>query len=82
MANVDMLMERAAPMDAVSLLASMGNLFREMADVAAEGQAALADGKVSPEEARRILRQLRDVFTVGGGMTARLQATIDAGQPA
>lgn len=37
MANVDMLMERAAPMDAVSLLASMGNLFREMADVARGG---------------------------------------------
>ncbi len=82
MANMDILTERIAPMDAVSLLASMGNLFREMADVAAEGQAALIDGKVNPDEARRILRQLRDVFTVGGCMVARLQATIDAGQPA
>lgn len=82
MANADILTEFVAPMDAVSLLASMGNLFREMADVAAEAQAALVDGQVVPEEARRILRQLRDVFTVGGGMVARLQATIDAGQPA
>lgn len=77
---MDVLTERIAPMDAVSLLAGMGNLFREMADVAAAGQAALADGTVSPEEARRVLRQLRDVFIVGGGMVARLQATIDAGQ--
>lgn len=82
MANMGVLAERAAPMDALSLLAGMGSLFREMADVAAAGQAALADGQVSPDEARRILRQLRDVFIVGGGMVARLQATIDAGQPA
>ena len=81
-ANADFTAEQRPPMDAANLLSSMGHLFKEMGDVAAEGQAALEDGIVTAEEARRILRQLRDVFFVGGSMLARLQANIDAGSRA
>lgn len=78
-ANCGNCYDMAEPMDAVALISSMGNLFGEMAEVASEGKAALADdGKVDAAEAKRILKKLRNVIAVGADMMGRLQARVEA----
>lgn len=78
LANIPAGQKDAAPMDAVGLIQRIGELFKEGADVAAESKAALADGRLTAQEARRIMRELRDVEIVAGRMLAELQATIEA----
>lgn len=76
--NVNAVELQNRPMDAIALLSSMGALFAEMGALAAEGQKALEDHHIDPNEARRLLRRLRAIFDVGCDMVPRLQATIDA----
>lgn len=78
LANIPAGGKSPAPMDAAALILHIGDLFKEGADVAAECHAALADGCLTAQEARRIMRELRDVETVAGRMLAQLQATIEA----
>lgn len=79
LANIPAGQKDTAPLDAAGLIQRIGELFKEGADVAAECRTALADGCLSAREARRIMRELRDVETVAGRMLAELQATIEAG---
>ncbi len=78
LANIPAGQKCAAPLDVAGLIQRIGELFKEGADVAAECRTALADGCLTAQEARRIMRELRDVETVAGRMLAELQATIEA----
>ncbi|WP_243546347.1 phage regulatory CII family protein [Pseudodesulfovibrio tunisiensis] len=73
-----------AALDCVSLLDSLGDLFREMGEVAkAGGDAVHDDGDkgchISQREARQIIRELVDVINRGMLMVSRLRPI--AGKP-
>lgn len=78
MANAECEVQQASPMDVISLLESMSKLFLEMGTLGLVGQKSIIDGKIDQLEAKRLLRNLRDLFTAGYEMVPRLQATIDA----
>ena len=48
-------------LDAQSLIKELGRLFKEIGDVALEGNKAIEDGQITTREARRIIRELYDV---------------------
>lgn len=50
------------PMDATTLVLSMGRMFRELGDVARVGERSVADGIISPDEARRLIRELHGLM--------------------
>lgn len=76
--NVEAELAQVQPMTAPEMLRHLQELIKELAEVLAEGQTALADHVIHPQEARRIIRELTDLFRVGASMMARLQAVIDA----
>ena len=50
------------PMDAASLVLSMGRMFRELGDVARVGERSVADGDISPGEARQLIGELYELI--------------------
>ncbi|WP_461210374.1 phage regulatory CII family protein [Desulfocurvus sp. DL9XJH121] len=66
------------PMDAAALVLSMGRMFRELGDVARIGERSVADGRVSPDEARRLIRELYDVIEEATAALSGLHAVRDA----
>jgi hypothetical protein len=52
---------RPAPLDPETMVLRMGRLFREMSDVAKVGSRAVEDGEITTSEARRIIKELRDL---------------------
>lgn len=63
----------AEDVDATGLVLALGRLFKEMSDVAKEGAEAVKDGKIDQGEARRILRELRDVAVEVRRLTTSLR---------
>lgn len=78
MANFEYVSDQQAPMDAKCLLMSMAVMFRDMGELAVQGQKAVEDNQIDSLEAKRMLRKLRDLFSTCYLMVPRLQATIDA----
>lgn len=77
-ANFEYVAEQQPPMDAKCLLMSMAIMFRDMGELAVQGQKAVEDNEIDSLEAKRMLRKLRDLFSTCYLMVPRLQATIDA----
>jgi transcriptional regulator with XRE-family HTH domain len=77
--NADFLTERARPMDASQLFKALRGMMRETAELLEAGERALTDGKIESLEARRVLRELEDIFKVGASMLAGLQAVLQEG---
>lgn len=77
-ANFNYVTINQTPMDAKCLLMSMAILFRDMGDLAIQGQKAVEDNEIDALEAKRMLRKLKDLFSTCYLMVPRLQATIDA----
>ena len=75
--NAVALPEPVDAVDASGLITLMGDLFAEMGDVANAGRNALADGQINDLDARRILRELRDVLDKGAEFMGRLQVNLD-----
>ncbi|WP_457571528.1 phage regulatory CII family protein [Desulfovulcanus sp.] len=48
-------------LDAPGLVKELGQLFKELGDVALEGNRAVEDGQITTREARRIIKELYDV---------------------
>ncbi|UIJ36907.1 hypothetical protein LWC08_09155 [Desulfobaculum bizertense] len=67
-------LHRLEPMDASSFIMGLGQLFKEMADVAEVGGKCVQDGDVSPQDAKKIMRELLDVLQKGQEMFIRLDA--------
>lgn len=65
------------PVDCTSLVFELGAIFREIGDVAKEGERAVADGKIDPAEARRIIRELYDVANRAMGMIRGLRQVME-----
>ncbi len=51
------------PLDCAALVMRMGVLFRELGDVAREGEEAIKNGRIERGEARRLMRELRELTT-------------------
>ncbi len=51
------------PLDCAALVLRMGVLFRELGDVAREGEQAIKNNKIDKAEARRLIRELRELAT-------------------
>lgn len=66
------------PMDAKGLVLTMGRMFRELGDVAREGERAVADGEISPGEARRLTRELYQLIEEAMGALSGLHAVREA----
>ena len=69
--------DQLEPMDALALLQSMGSFLKEMGDASCKAQEALKDWNVSQEEARNIIKEVRDVIEVGCYIMSRLWRVID-----
>ena len=63
---------QAAPLTPVNLLADLAGLFARTGAVAKRGQASIADGVISPAEARQIRRSVEDVVRLSAHMLDRL----------
>ncbi len=74
--NTNFLAVPAQPMDAPTLMADLRKMMREFSELLRESEKALEDGSISTAEARRVLNELDDIFSVGSAMTSRLQAVI------
>jgi transcriptional regulator with XRE-family HTH domain len=74
--NADYTVADIKPLDAASLFRHLRRMMRSTADLLEAGEAALTDGKVETGEARRILRELTEIFQTGAAMLAGLQAVI------
>jgi len=66
------------PLDAADLVLSMGRMFRELGDVARVGERSVADGSVSPDEARRLIKELYDLIEEATATLSGLHAVRDA----
>lgn len=73
-AQVTALPESVRPLDSVTLIKSMGDMFREMGELAKAGADAADDGNLEPGEAAKLIRELKDVLRVGSGMLSGLYA--------
>ena len=69
--------DQLEPMDALALLQSMGSFLKQMGDASCKAQEALKDWNVSQEEARNIIKEVRDVIEVGCYIMSRLWRVID-----
>lgn len=79
MENAEFIMQPARPMDAPALFKALRGMMRETAELLEQGESALNDNSIAVQEARRVLRELSDVFRVGGMMVAGLQAVLREG---
>ncbi len=52
---------RAATLEPESFVLGLGRLFKEMGDVAEVGSVAISDGKITRDEAKKLMKELRDV---------------------
>ncbi|BBD08428.1 phage regulatory CII family protein [Desulfovibrio ferrophilus] len=68
------------PMDAADLVLSMGRMFRELGDVARVGERSVADNHISPDEARRLMRELYELIEEAMATLSGLQALRNAPQ--
>lgn len=75
--NTEFYVDAMSPMDTRTLLADLRKLMHEVALVIEEGEKALEDNHVAPDEARRVAREIDDLLRVCCPMLARLQATIN-----
>ena len=75
--NTGFLAGQAAPSDGPALMRQIRGVLRATSGVMEEAEKALDDGKIVTPEARRILRELSDLFRAGGEMLAGLQAVIE-----
>lgn len=78
--NADFLVEHAKPTDVPTLFRQLREMMQAVAGLLEEGEKAMQDGKIVPIEARRILRELADLFRVGGSMVVGLQSVIEEGR--
>lgn len=76
--NTDFLVGQIKPTDVPTLFSQLRQMMREVSELMEEGEKAMQDGKIVSLEARRILRELSDLFSVGGNMIAGLQAVIQS----
>lgn len=68
------LVHEANSVDPAGLVMSLGRIMAEMGDVSRVAMEALEDGQISRAEARKLLRELRDVMTECEKLTERLRA--------
>ncbi len=66
--------------DCEGLVFEMGGLFRELGDVAREGERAVADRNIDPGEARRLIRELYDVINRAMGLIRGLRVVHGEGR--
>lgn len=67
-------LRKTEPMNARSFVLSLGELFKEMGDVARVGGQCVEDGDVSARDAKDIMRELLDVMQKGQEMLSQLDA--------
>lgn len=67
-------------LDPEALVFAIGGLFREMADVAREGERAVADRHINPDEARRVIRELYDLVNACLDVIGGLRPLREAGR--
>lgn len=70
----------AERLDCAALVLRMGRLFRELGDVAKAGERAIGNGVIDKGEARRLIRELKDVANEALGTINGLRGI--AGDPA
>lgn len=68
------------PVDCETLIYEMGGLFRELGDVAREGERAVADRHIEPGEARRVIKALYDLINRGLSLIRGLRVVHEAGR--
>ena len=70
--------DKVVPASADRVRRDMGKLFAELGEFAIQGEKSIDDGVVTPQEARRMLRELDDLMHVGATLSSALQAHLDA----
>lgn len=79
-AGVPIYAERSEQIDVATLLTSLEPMLAECGSVVKEAGRAVADGAVTPAEARRILREIYDMLSALSPMIAGLQALREGGR--